>query len=339
MTFSAFPLPQPQSPPSLSESQARMVRALDERRFFKLIGGGSFTEGDKIAQLSNIYSRAGVDCIDIAPDAALIETVWRAVQSVQGPKPVIMVSIPLDADPHFRKIELTEADCIGCGLCLPVCPTEAFTLSSALEVSQNLCYGCGRCVPTCPTDALRLLPFQVESQIEAALKHPATEAVEIHSHFVDAYMLEAFLNRWGHLLHNKLVALCFRLDQPDDPQVLSFVQTAQRRHAMPILLQIDGLPMSGTTHLEASLPALEAAVRARHIFEKNNLQAPPITISGGINQQTACLLQQAPYQWIAGAGMGTVARQAVWNLNEPEALAVATQITQAFQSRSADRRL
>lgn len=335
MSFYLAALPDQEPLAQLSDAQARMLNALAQRRFFKLIGGGSFTEATKIAQLSRAYLQAGINCIDIAPDAALIEIVAQETLAVQGHKPVIMVSIPLDPDPHFRKIELTEPDCIRCGLCLPVCPTEALSLPNTLAVSQSLCYGCGRCVPICPTDALRLLSFQVESQIEAALSHPATEAVEIHSHYVDPYMLEAFFIRWGDLLRNKLIALCFRLDNVHEAQILSFVQTAQRHHAWPVILQIDGAPMSGTDDPDASLPTLESAVKALQIFERRGITPPPITISGGINRHTANLLQQAPYQFIAGAGMGTVARQAIWSLDAEQAITVAHEITQAFQNREA----
>lgn len=321
-------------PAQPSASQTRMLTALVERRFFKLIGGGSFTEADKITHLSRAYGAAGVDCIDIAPDSGLIEAVVHELATLPSEKPVIMVSIPLDPDPHFRKIELTEPDCIRCGLCLPVCPTEALSLPDSLEVSQSLCYGCGRCVPTCPTSALNLLPFQVESQIEAALSHPMTGAIEIHSRYVDAYMLEAFLIRWQPLLQNKLIALCFRLEGIESAQILSFTQTAQRHSPFPILLQIDGAPMSGNEDPEASRPALESAVQTLQLFQSAELPPPFITISGGINRHTASLLREARYQFIAGAGMGTVARQAIWNLNNQEASKVARELTLAFQCRN-----
>lgn len=327
-------LQMPASPGTASDSQAAMLEALRNRQFFKLIGGGSLTEVDKIVHLSQIYAQAGVGCIDLAPDARLLNAVEVVWQALLNPKPVVMVSIPLDADPHFRKIELQAPDCIRCGLCLPVCPTEALTLPDVLQVSESLCYGCGRCVPVCPTDALHLLPFQVESQIAAALAHPLTEAVEIHSHYVDSYMLEAFLLRWKPWLVGKIISLCFRLESVSEAQMLAFYKTAQKHSELPVMLQIDGAPMSGNDDPEASRPALESAVLARQIFEKNELTVPPITISGGINAHTARLLQEPCYQFIAGVGMGTVARKAIWNLCGPEALQVGKRMVQAFQNRA-----
>ena len=34
----------------------------------------------------------------------------------------VMVSLALDADPHFRKAVLSEPECIHCDACVPVCP-------------------------------------------------------------------------------------------------------------------------------------------------------------------------------------------------------------------------
>jgi ferredoxin len=328
-------------------------QALWERRFFKLIGGGSFTERDKIQELTSVYARAGADCLDIAPDPGVVDTVASvlaelcpsdpedsakggAIASLVEPPwlpPVVMVSVPLDPDPHFRKIELNDPACIRCGLCLPVCPTEALTLPDALAVSQTLCYGCGRCVPVCPTEALYLLPFQVEVQIETVLRHPVVQAVEIHSRYVDPYMLEAFFIRWGALLQDKLISLCFRMEGIPETQILAFWEMAERCSPLPVMLQIDGAPMSGNDAPEASRPALDAAVALKTLFERRKLAMPPITISGGINEHTATLLREPAYAFIAGVGMGTVARKKIWTLEGARAVSVASDLVAAFKSR------
>jgi electron transport complex protein RnfB len=53
---------------------------------------------------------------------------------------------------------IDEAWCIGCTLCLDVCPTDAIMGSNKLmhTVIEPYCTGCELCVPVCPVDCISL---------------------------------------------------------------------------------------------------------------------------------------------------------------------------------------
>jgi NAD-dependent dihydropyrimidine dehydrogenase PreA subunit len=53
-------------------------------------------------------------------------------------------------------LELNEAVCTGCGMCLQVCPHRVFALEDrkARLVDRDACMECGACQRNCPTEAL-----------------------------------------------------------------------------------------------------------------------------------------------------------------------------------------
>ena len=53
---------------------------------------------------------------------------------------------------------IDEAVCIGCTLCMPVCPTDAIVGSNKLmhTVIEPYCTGCELCVAVCPVDCIAL---------------------------------------------------------------------------------------------------------------------------------------------------------------------------------------
>jgi electron transport complex protein RnfB len=51
-------------------------------------------------------------------------------------------------------------DCIGCGICVEVCPVSVFVMSTdkAVVMYPEKCTGCKLCVENCPTGAIDLKP-------------------------------------------------------------------------------------------------------------------------------------------------------------------------------------
>ena len=55
-------------------------------------------------------------------------------------------------------LELLEDKCIGCGMCLNVCPHAVFTMNSKFARIENrdACMECGACAKNCPADAIKV---------------------------------------------------------------------------------------------------------------------------------------------------------------------------------------
>ena len=57
---------------------------------------------------------------------------------------------------NVTTLALDEKKCVGCGLCLMVCPHEVFVLSSkkAAIKAKDACMECGACQMNCPENAI-----------------------------------------------------------------------------------------------------------------------------------------------------------------------------------------
>ena len=55
-----------------------------------------------------------------------------------------------------EKIIINDDQCIDCGACISLCPTEALFLNeyARLEFSYNKCIGCLLCLDSCPRHAI-----------------------------------------------------------------------------------------------------------------------------------------------------------------------------------------
>ena len=91
-----------------------------------------------------------------------------------------VIPLHLDHGPEGpRTVALIdEAWCIGCTLCLPVCPTDAIVGSNKRmhTVMATHCTGCELCIPVCPVDCISLVHVSGELSGWSAWSAPQADA-------------------------------------------------------------------------------------------------------------------------------------------------------------------
>ncbi len=67
---------------------------------------------------------------------------------------------PIETPPNFRgKIQYDKEKCIGCKLCIKVCPTEAIEYKEKekkIKIYLARCCFCSQCNDVCPTNCLSM---------------------------------------------------------------------------------------------------------------------------------------------------------------------------------------
>ncbi|MBT3259152.1 MAG: glycyl-radical enzyme activating protein [Deltaproteobacteria bacterium] len=82
---------------------------------------------------------------------------------------------PESISPH-PQVHWISNQCIGCKICLEVCPEGALTFTGdGNRIDRDLCTGCGLCAEECPGDALALLgkSWEVDDLFKEVIKDRA----------------------------------------------------------------------------------------------------------------------------------------------------------------------
>ena len=103
--------------------------ALRNGNWVKLICGASNHDLPAISDLCAIYATAGVHCIDVAADAAVVLAARQSLDWVEsniGIRPWLMVSLSDGKDAHFRKARFDPNFCPqNCPRpCEKICPAK-----------------------------------------------------------------------------------------------------------------------------------------------------------------------------------------------------------------------
>ncbi len=314
------------------------LHSLTEGSWFKLICGASYQHLPAVRSLALIYTLAGVDCIDVAADSAVITAVQEGIEVAQNylhlalerklqvqNHPLLMISINDGEDPHFRKAEFDATQCPAqCPRpCEKICGADAIAFSDITSefsgVIDRLCYGCGRCLPVCPEQLITTRSYVSTSQsVMSLIDEMGLDAIEIHTqvgHFAD------FKRLWSEIATGidklKVLAISCSYHQEAIPYLKALYELMQPLPC-PLIWQTDGRPMSGdigmgTTHLAVKFAqkAIEAGLPGY------------IQLAGGTNDYTVTKLQaekMLKYQakttetvnrWVSGVAYGSYARSLI----------------------------
>jgi Fe-S-cluster-containing hydrogenase components 2 len=291
---------------------AEKERSLRSHQWFKLICGASYHHLPFLRNLAVIYTLAGVDCIDMAADIAVVRSVEVGVrQALQiNPHlapPLLMISINDGEDPHFRKAQFDQHNCpVTCPQpCRKVCPTHAITSEG---VQADLCYGCGRCLPVCPSG---IITTYDQVYAIASLTNIRVPALEIHT---QPHRYAEFAELWQKLQpllpHLDLVSISCGDGEQLEAYLRYLLDIMQ--DTPPVLIwQTDGRPMSGDIGAGATQSALKLAEKVLQF----HLPKGFVQLAGGTNHTTADKARAMGIQ-PHGYAYGSYARSLVADLLE-----------------------
>ena len=52
--------------------------------------------------------------------------------------------------------KVNEDECVGCGVCVDACPSEAITMNDIAHIDEDECVECGACVDECPNEVITM---------------------------------------------------------------------------------------------------------------------------------------------------------------------------------------
>ncbi len=299
---------------ALNQSNCSNEIALAKGNWVKLICGASNEDLPSISDLCSVYAAAGVNCIDVAADIAVVKAAKEGLNWVErnfGIKPWLMISVSDGEDIHFRKASFNPKLCPKeCSKpCLKVCPTNAINRKTG--IIQDLCYGCGRCLPACPLGLIEEKNHLLEIKDFSNLlcqTHP--DAIEIHT---SAGRIKSFEQWVKEIVRSKVPLKRIAVSCGLENQKITKNQLSQelwsryeclRRYKQKPIWQLDGRPMSGDLRGDTSKEAIFL------LKQMHSISPPgPLQIAGGTNDQTIHRLTTK--NGLAGIAFGGMARKLI----------------------------
>ncbi len=292
------------------------LRKIFERReYFKIVCGAGNEDAEEVRKLSLVYTLAGANGIDVSANVAVVKSSVTGVNKAfeLAPKlskkiknrPFINVSIGMRGDPHIRKAEINSQICTNCGACLTECLQKAIT--DDFQIISKRCIGCGECSRVCPVKAVSFYDKRIElATILPTCLEQGAETFELHAIIPDEESVMADWQLMNKILPDNYISMCLDRSQLSDTQVIRRIKSAQEITGERMIVQADGVPMSGG--LDDFNTTLQA-IAISDIIRKNKLPVM-VLASGGTNSKTGELARLCGVS-VNGVSIGTFARKIV----------------------------
>jgi ferredoxin len=255
----------------------QLKQELESGDCFKMICGAGNEDALYVKKLALVYTLAGAKILDVSCNVKVIEHAMEGIDLAYklaeefgediGVRPFIMASIGMPGDHHVRKSYIDPDLCLGCKLCIPVCPTnaipEGFTLNldewkelggsyetedqSKEIVIKDLCIGCGKCSNICPKDDIISYRHNARELRELLPKcmEAGAETFELHAAVgEDDITMEEWkvLNEINSSNYN---SMCLDRLNLGNLRLEHRISEAAAISGEKIIIQADGYPMSG----------------------------------------------------------------------------------------------
>jgi len=293
-----------------------MRELLNTSNYFKLVCGAGNENAEEVRKLGLVYTLAGANGFDVSATPEIVDACktgieqalkWSKKLQIQIPnRPFITVSVGMTGDHHVRKAYIKD-NCVSCNKCIPVCPTDA--IPADLVVIRELCIGCGACEMACPPKISAIGYEHDEKTLEKVLPicvEAGAENIELHAAVPsDDQIMEEWLTV-AKSQPNNFISLCVDRNYLSTSAVLQRIKEAREIAGNRMIVQADGVPMSGS---KDDFNTTLQAVATTDIIRKH-FKDLPLLMSGGTNSFTAELAKQCDVKY-AGLSIGTHARKIV----------------------------